>query len=283
MNRSLILGLMASILLTGVVLAGRRQHETRRFETQGAQRLEVELDFGAGELRIIPQEMADVAALDIWYDERSVKYDIEYAVKGKTGILYVESTNRRHRDIDTDDNELELTLSTKYPVTLDIDVGACNADIDLGGLSLEELSIDIGAASGKIDFSKPNPVRLRQISVDAGAASLDMYSIGNANFEDFSFEGGAGSFDLDFRGKYTGESRIDIEVGLSSTDIMLPADVPVRVESDDDNWLSSVDFHNDDLDEVEDGVYETSDFKNAQVRIILNVDVGLGSVDIYFK
>jgi len=269
--------------MAGSATAGRKEHETRRIETEGAKRLEVQLEFGLGKLRIYPEDMPEAATLDMLYNPRLVEYNVEYEVKKETGRLFIESLTQKKTSVHTEDNQLDLVLSSRLPVSLEMDIGACDADIDLGGLPLEHLDIDIGAASGDIDFSEQNPNRLEEINVDAGASSLDMHSIGNANFELMTFSGGAGSFDLDFRGKYDGESTIDIDIGVSSADIILPKGIPARVETSGSNWLSSVDFHNDDLEEVEDDIFESPDFENASTRIILIIDVGLGSVDIYWK
>lgn len=283
MKKILIVNLALVFFLAGLALAGRIEHESRQIDAEGAKKLDVELEFGAGELRISPKDMSQAVTLDIRYDPRQVEYDVDYKVRKDIGHLYIESEHRKHCDIDTEKNKLDLVLSTRYPTSLEMDIGACDAEIDLGGIPLERLDIDVGAASGDIDFSEPNPHRLEEINIDAGASSLDMHSIGNANFELMTFSGGVGSFDLDFRGEYRGESKIDIEVGLGSADIILPRGIPARVETESGNWLSSVDFHKDDLEEIDDGIYESPDFEDAETRIVLMLDVGLGSVDIYWK
>jgi hypothetical protein len=271
------------ILVAGPTEAGRSKHEFRKIDAEGANRIEVQLEFVVGELRVLPDDVAEAAVLDLTYDPRRVEYDIDYKVRRGTGYLAIESSRRRKNETDTEDNKLDLLLSTRYPVSLEMDIGACDAEIDLGGVRLERLDIDIGAASGDIDFSEPNPQRLEEIDIDAGASSLDLHSIGNANFDLLTFDGGVGSFDLDFRGRYEGESRIEIDIGLGSADIILPRGVPVRVESSGSGWFSSVDFHNEDLDEMDDNAFESSDFDTAKTRIIIDIDVGMGSADIYWK
>jgi hypothetical protein len=283
MRNTLMVCLVLVVLLAELVMAGRKEHETYRIDAEGAKKIDVQFEFGAGELRIIPEDMSEAAVLDVLYDPRRVNYDIAYDVSKATGHLSIETDHRRHKSIDTDDNKLEMILSSRYPTSLEMDIGACDAEVDLGGINLEYLDIDIGAASGDIDFSEPNPMRLKEIDIDAGASSLDIHSIGNANFELMSFSGGAGSFDLDFRGKYDGESTIDIDIGVSSADVILPLEIPVRVETSGSNWLSSVDFYNDDLEEIDDDIYESPDFQDAQTRIILKIDIGLGAIDLYWK
>jgi hypothetical protein len=283
MKKAMFFYLLLVVAVAAAAQAGRREHESRQIDAEGAKKLQIKLDFGAGKLSINPEDMSQAATLDMDYDSRRVSYEVDYDVSKETGHLHIESHHRSHTKIDTDDNKLDLHLSTHYPMSLEMEIGACDGQIDLGGMPLENLDIEVGAASGEVEFSQPNPQRLKELNIDAGASSLDMHTIGNANFELFTFSGGAGSFDLDFRGEYQGESRIDIDIGVSSADIVLPRDIPIRVETEGDNWLSSVDFHYDDLEEIDDGIFESPDFEKAKTRIILTLDVGLGSVDLFWK
>jgi hypothetical protein len=165
---------------------------------------------------------------------------------------------------------------------LDLEVGACEAEFDLGGLPIRGLSLEIGAASGRIDFSKPNPERLAEMTIEVGASSLEINNLGNANFEEMHFEGGAASCELDFQGDFVGEAKVELEIGLGSLDIFIPRDLAIRVEADE-SWFSSVDFHGLRLVETDDGVYESRDFEDAEKRIVFEVSVGMGSVDFHGK
>jgi hypothetical protein len=283
MKKMLLILLPLCFLAVQAAHAGKIKHESRQIEPQGAKKLQVELDFGVGELKIAPEDMAEAATMDMRYNFRYVDYDIDYDVSKGTGYLTIKCKHDRDDDIDTEENRLDLLLSTRYPTTMTMEIGVTDAEIDLGGIPLEYLEIEVGAASGDIEFSQPNPRRLREINIDAGASSIDMRRLGNANFELLTFSGGVGSYDLDFRGEYRGESSIDIDIGLGSADIILPKEVPIRVETGGGNWFSSVDFHHDDLDEVDDGIYESPDFEDAETRIILSLDVGMGSVDLFWK
>ena len=272
------------ILIAAVVaVAGRVEQFSQKVDPEGAKKVEVVVDLAAGEFYITAADMAEVATVEVEYDSRRVECVVDYDVHGTTGQLLLESTLLRKRNIDTEENIWEVVLSDRYPMTLEMEIGAADAEFDLGGIPLTEFMLEIGAASGEIDFSKPNPERLEKIDIQAGAASVTLMNIGNANFEEFSFEGGAGSFELDFRGEYKDEAEIFIEIGLGSAEIILPRGIPVRIETGDPGWFSTIDFHDDDLDEVSDGVYESEGFEDASVRIYLELDIGLGFIDIYFK
>ncbi len=274
---------LSMILLALPVWAGNLETANETVEADGAESLVIEIEFDAGELYIIPRDMDDAAKLKVVYDERRFDYDVDFAKKRDVGHLYLESSTRRSRNIDELDNEWNLELSTRFPTELTLDIGACEAEIDLGGIPLTELSLDIGAASGLIDFSSPNPDRIHEMEVDIGASSVEIINLGNANVDRFEFSCGAASCELDFRGEFNGETEVRLDVGLGSTKIILPEDVAVRIETEDDNWFSSIDFHNDDLDEVRDGVFESPGYRRADNKILVEVDVGMGSVDFYFK
>jgi len=263
--------------------AGGMEHVREAVDAEGADRVEASLEFAAGELNIRGDDISDAAVLEIDYAPRRVDYTIDYNKRGSTGILDMESVLRSRHDVDTEDNIWDLTFSTRYPLSLDMEIGASDAEIDLSGLPVEELRLDIGAASGTLTFDRLNPATMESMDIDAGAASMECDGLGYANCREFSFSGGAGSFELDFRGDWQAAADISIEIGLGSADIYLPDDIPVRIEADTDGWLSSIDFHGDDLDEVDDNEYETSDYEHADLRLTLKLEVGLGSADVYFK
>ncbi len=275
--------LLSVPIFGSLVFAGQLERATEKVTAKEARMIEIDGELGAGEFTITPDTISEVALFDIKYDERVVRYDVDYYEKGDRGFLTFESDRRNNIDFDGNENRWDIVLSSKYESSLNLDIGACDAKMDFGGLSLRSVIMDIGAASGNINFSKPNPIRLEEFKMNAGASSLNMTSIGNANFSRFDFSGGVGSFELDFRGEYNGESEIFIEIGLGSTEIILPANVPVRVETDGGNWLSSVDFHGDIPLKINDDEFESGDFEGAKTRIILHLEVGLGSADIYFK
>lgn len=271
------------LLLVSSSIFPRTQEAVEEVEIDGAKTVVLEGDMAIGNFRITPKDMDEAVKFVIEYNPRHFDYYIDSETK--RGKRYIDFSTEclRKRNIDSDENDWDITISTKYPLILELDIGACEAEFDLGGLRLLEFSLDVGATEGYIDFSERNPIRLEEISIDVGASSLEMTNIGNANFDEFTFDGGAGSFDLDFLGEYKGESIIDIDVGLGSIDIILPKGVPVQIETSRDGWFSSVDIHNRNLDEIDDGLYESDDFESSENRIILRIDIGMGAADIRWK
>ena len=277
---------IATLAISACVISAAAARDTktdnRTIAAEGAHRLVITCTFGAGKLTIEPVSMADAARIDAEYDPDRVDLNVDYRVRGETGRLKIE-TDHHGGDVNTDDNVLGLSLSDKLPTELKLKLGAAQAEIDLGGIPLTSLDMEIGAASGKIMFSKPNPERMRRMNIEIGASSVTVTDLGNANFERLKCAVGAASSKLDFRGEYHGECEISLGVGVASADVILPADVPIRIQSDGGGWFSSVKFHNDDLDEIRDDVWESPGYRTAKTRILLKVSVGMGSVDLTWK
>ncbi len=275
---------VAVFLMAHSLSADPLERETKTIEADGASRLVVHAEFGAGSFFIRPKSMDAAAILVVEYSPDFVRHSVEYKKRGDTGYLDIESDHRGGNWDWNDDNDLEnewrLTLSDKYPMELEIEIGACESEFDFGGIPITDFSLEIGAASGLIEFSAPNPERIVNRDIDIGAASLEIRDLGNANFERLSLSCGAAAVELSFDGNFKGESTIDLDVGIGAVELSLPRNVAVRIETDDNGWFSSVDFDDLDVHRVRRGIYETDGFKDATDRIIIRLDIGMGSVDL---
>ena len=151
-------------------------------------------------------------------------------------------------------------------------------------MSVSDLSLEIGAAEANIDFSTPNRTVLRDLKIGAGACELDVRHLGNSKFEFLEFDGGMGSFTLDFSGEFDFEAEATIEVGMGAIDIIIPDGVGVRLEAEE-NWFNSIDFSKRAFTKVRgrDGIWETDNYKTATGKLTLVLDVGMGSADIKFR
>lgn len=263
----------------------KTEEVSKTVKMENAKEIVLTGDLGAGEFNIITTDISEAMKCNITYNPLRIDNEVESYIKRDKCYIELESDHRGRLKFtkNNDDNIWDMNLSNKYPISIKLDMGACETKMDLGGLPLTEFNLCFGAASGYIEFSKPNPERLRNISIDAGACDLEINKIGNANFDLFEFDGGVGSFDLDFRGAYKEEAEINIEIGMGSLDLILPNNIPLRIKNVDDNWLSSVNIHSNSLHKVDDDTYESDDFDDADVRIVVSIEVGLGSIDVYFK
>jgi len=275
--------IMSSLVLTSTYA---REHstkaETRKFEFSGEKRLTVKMDIGAGNIDLGRNKTGDILNAEVEYDPDDVRVDINYNRIKDEGKLYLE-TKAKHEGIhlDKNDNVWNLEFSDRVPINFDIDVGACKADFDFTGLLIDRLDMDLGASSADVEFRKPNSQRISEINIDVGASKLTINGLGNANFDQLSFDGGVGDFTLDFSGEFNHRADIDIEVGMGSLTILVPKDVGIQIKKES-SFLSSFSIDEDEFDEIEDDLYENDNFGKTDKVLVFNIEIGLGSVTVKY-
>ena len=112
-------------------------------------------------------------------------------------------------------NEWDLALGN-VPVNLNIEAGAYKGEMDLGGLSLANLTVSDGAADSELAFSAANNVEMTLLRYKTGASKVSLLGLANANFALLEFTGGAGNYTLDFSGELKRDGSVSIETGVST-------------------------------------------------------------------
>ena len=125
----------------------------------------------------------------------------------------------------------DLAAGTARPFALELDSGASDCVVDLGGLPLTRVQIRQAAGRLRADFSRPCPDGLGEIRVDAGATSLELKNLANAGFAELRVQGGAARCELHFGGALRREGRVAVEVGVASVRIAVPGSTPARIEA----------------------------------------------------
>jgi len=265
--------------LTPTALARRTVTEQKTIPLKNEKTLETSLDFGAGEVELKPLSgRVNLFEGHFTFRPGKIEPEVRYSASRTVGRLDLETHSIKKFFSDNDArNEWDLRFSTEVTHAFDIDVGACEAKLDFSGLPIEEMLFDLGAGDCEIFFHAPNPVEMKRLEINAGASELTIIGLGNARFQNLNFDGGMGDFTLDFSGDLDGDRHADISVGLGSVEIRFPPELGVRVHKD--GALSSVDF-DPDLEEVSDGVWESSNYSRAKNRLTIELSIGMGSAEL---
>ncbi len=128
--------------------------------------------------------------------------------------------------------DANIAFSPAVDLDLDITLGAVDADLELGGLSLSELTMQAGASQAVIRFSQPNRSRCRTAEITAGAAEVTVLGLGNSRCDRIDFEGGMGKITLDFDGAWTSSSQARVKMAMGELTLRLPRRVGVRLTLD---------------------------------------------------
>jgi hypothetical protein len=119
-------------------------------------------------------------------------------------------------------NDWDLQLG-KSPMRLKVVAGAYEGSLDLSGVTLQELSIEDGAANTRVRFSSANPGQMERLRYQTGASTVSLLGLANANFKSMEFTGGAGTYSLDFSGQLRTKATARVVVGSGAVRIQVPA------------------------------------------------------------
>jgi hypothetical protein len=206
-------------------LPGPEVKESITVAGQGSEEMRLTLSFGAGALKLSPGAEDSLVDGTAVYNFKELKPEV---VEDGSNV---EIKNENFKSlVNPKDivNEWDLKLGTS-PIDLTINAGAYNGTYELGGLSLTNLTVKDGASNVDLMFSEPNQTEMSVLRYETGASDVKLAGLANANFSTLMFNGGAGSYTLDFSGKLTREGVVKIEAGAGDVQLVIPKDMNAKV------------------------------------------------------
>jgi hypothetical protein len=154
--------------------------------------------------------------------------------------------------------------------------------MDLGGMPLSALMLDLKGSRTELDFSEPTPFSLRKFGISCDGTFFTSLNIGNTGFESFQLRAMGSSIELDFDGVYgAGDYNAGFDFTGSSAIINLPGTVGAlvvhrpanpSVELAGGGWATE-------MDKAPEG-YMTDDYENRQSKLNLYMASKASSVHI---
>jgi hypothetical protein len=115
------------------------------------------------------------------------------------------------------------------PMNLTLHANASDASLDLSGLPLQRLYVQGGASNAEIRFEMLNPDEMQSLTYKADASTVTFHGLANANFTEMTFEGRAGNYLFDFSGDLQRDATVNIKVGFSNVQILVPPGVSAEI------------------------------------------------------
>ena len=227
------------------LLAGDVHKEIRRSDEREA-RIRIESSFGSVNVH---RGSSDKIAVIDYRDSKNknAAAEIDYRLRDRIGNLRLElnpsdgvrdNDGNTHINFDFKTDEWFILLSDALPIAFDASLGAGKADIDMTGLNINKFALSTGASSTKIRFGEPNKSVIERMKIEAGVSKLVAEGLNNANFNHLDFEGGVGSYYLNFDGSLQMEVDVKIDFGMGTITLDIPAKIGVKIRYND-SWLSS--------------------------------------------
>jgi hypothetical protein len=189
---------------------------------------EVRIEFGAGTLALAPGAEGYLISGEATYNVSELKPRL--SVDGNR--IRLSQGDRDIKALPALRNEIRNNWQLQFgnaPMELSIAAGAYSGDLELGGLAIQNLTIQDGAADNKVNFAQPNLAKMDSFRYETGASKVTLTGLANANFDELIFKGGAGEYLLDFSGELQHDARVSIDAGLSSLTLRVPPGTAARL------------------------------------------------------
>jgi hypothetical protein len=232
--------LAAAFLLPAALCAQTRRDFSTSRQLHGETRLTARIEYGAGSLRMAPATGGDLYRLVMSYDGDRYTPLSSFDAGNGSVRLGLASTGSGGLHIGSR-RQLEqtafVTLSPAVGLDLSLELGAVEADIELGGLQLTDLRLTTGASRTTLRFSRPNAGRCARATLSGGAADISILGLGNSRCRQVEFDGGVGKVLLDLTGTWPSDARVRVQMAVGALTLRLPRDLGIRLTLD--RFLSS--------------------------------------------
>lgn len=268
---ALLVATLLALILASPASAQDWRTLSRARQFNGERALAVEIEYGAGSLQVKP------GSPDLLY-RTSLRYDADafeprYSFSDNRLRLGFESGQMKGHK--TRGGSLALQLGQRVPLDLQLQFGAAEADIELGGLSLERLQVTTGASKTRLKISKPNLIEADEVVLEAGAASLEVIGIPHLRAREVEVSGGVGELLLDFTGEWRRDLEMSIQMGLGSLTLRVPRGLGVKLTRE--GFLAG--FDSEGLTKRGD-VYYSERYDDARHHLVVELEAALGNVRI---
>jgi hypothetical protein len=273
--------LIFAVFLSAFVCLQASAEDLRKEIKRGDEKeVKVRLESAVGTINLSKGDGSHILVMEMSTEKHwEIPFVVDYKVRGRSGILVLNWNQEGKNSWSFRDHDRwDIQLTDALPLSIDASVGVGRSDFDFTGLDIKDLKIATGASSSVISFNAPNKSVIENLRIESGVSKFTGEKLGNANFQRMTFDGGIGSYVLDFNGAITRDVEAHIKVGLGTVTIVLPMDIGAKVVYDD-SWLSNFSIDRSFKQEGSDN-YLSPNYYDAKAKITVFVESGLGSVRV---
>jgi hypothetical protein len=176
---------------------------------------------------------------------------------------------------DNDDRpRLTILIPSTMPIDLSLTIGMGESRIDLGGLTLTELGLDLSMGNHEVDFKEPVVGGLQRLRLNARMGNVSVDNLGNARAKSIDTSGSMGNVTADLGGAWRPGSEAELSFTQSMGEVRLRVPTKVRLEADVRNSDGKKGNVADDAD-------QTTDPKAPVLRVRVSTSMGESRVTRY--
>jgi len=187
------------------------------------------VDFSMAKFTIEPGPAGQSIRVEADYDTATYELVEEYQAESELGWTYnvsfrpkVSWIRRLFAGSHDENNSVRLILPRGVPMSLAGDLGVGESDLELGGLWLTDVSLDISIGEHKVRFSEPLTQPLDKLRLNSSVGEVKVTGIGNASPAQAILSHGLGEVYFDLRGEWRNDSDVEVTCGIGECGVRLP-------------------------------------------------------------
>ncbi|MBL0179430.1 MAG: hypothetical protein IPP98_09945 [Gemmatimonadetes bacterium] len=236
------------------------------------------VEFGAGVVHVGAAKGTDLYRMQLRYDAARNTPVHRYDARTGTLRLGLEgngSAGLRVTSRAQMSQRADFDFSSTVPMTLEANLGASDATLDLGGMTLLSLTVRGGASRSTVTFATPNRGECSRADFALGAAELDVTGLANAGCAEIHVDGGVGKAELSFDGAWRRDLTADVSLAMGGLTLRIPRGTGVRLVAS--RFLSSLDAEG--FTRAGD-TWTTPGFEQAKHKLTVTVNASAAGVTV---
>jgi hypothetical protein len=133
-----------------------------------------------------------------------------------------------------------VLIPAGVPIDLSLRVSLGESRIDLGGLTLRELGLDLSMGNHEVDFREPVVDVLRRVRLEARMGNISVDNLGNARAQTIDTSGSMGNLTVDLAGAWQPGAGADLSFTHSMGELTLNVPRQVRLETNVSSSMGQV-------------------------------------------
>lgn len=134
-------------------------------------------------------------------------------------------------------NRLTIYIPPDIPIDLNLRMDSGESRVELGGLTLTDLDVDLSKGDFKLSFDEPLTAPLPRMAVAMQMGDGRISGLGNARAGDIAVDTGMGGFRVSLTGDWVANSDSKIKIDHSMGDLTLTIPVEVHIADDSSNMV----------------------------------------------
>lgn len=195
------------------------------------------LDLSMGEFEIVPGPAGEPVRIEADYDTASFELVQEYETYGERGWIYrIEFDSkfgffRQLGSKDPGDNRIRIVLPRDVPLALEGTLGLGEARVELGGLWLVDVDLDVGVGEHTVSFEEPLLQPLERFRLEGSLGETRIRGLGQASPRRALVGHSIGELRVDLSGAWLQDAEVSVESSLGELWVGgIPAGVNVDLQ-----------------------------------------------------